>query len=188
MFHVPNAIKTCSRPSASIAPSGPKSCADSTSLFPRPRYRRGFRGSRTRTRTRSSPAPYVTPHQPLLGCPHFQPVQPHRPISTQQSIPSPNHLTPPATTTHHARAPKTVHAPADLVAALPRVYNDLVDAPLPHTVDALHVLVTWLPLRPPHWMVPRRPSWGEADEGGVGGDLVLGVLRRPVCGRCRVCV
>lgn len=129
--------------------------------------------------------PYVTPHQPLLGCPHFN-------LTAQSQlntiIHSKPHLSPLTTTTHDARAPQTVRAPPDPVAALSRVHDDVADPPLSHATHALHVLVTRLPLRPPHWMVPRRPAWGEADEGRLGRDLVLGFLRRSVRGRCRVCV
>lgn len=115
-------------------------------------------------------------------------LQPHRPSQPNTILHSKPHLSPPTTTTHDARAPQTVRAPPDPVAALASVHHDVADPPLPHATHAFHVLVTWLPLRPPHWMVPRRPAWGEADEGGLGRDLVLGLLWWSVCGRCRICV
>lgn len=170
MSRVPNRIEEPSRLSASTVP----------------RFGVTFCYQDHGCRTRFSPQPpYVTPHQPLSGCPHSN-LTAH--LNPTPYPPSKPHLSPPTTTTHDARAPQTVRAPPDLVSALASVHYDVADPPLPHAAHAFHVLVTWLPLRPPHWMVPRRPAWGEADEGGLGRDLVLGLLWRPVCGWCRICV
>lgn len=177
MSRVPNGIAEPSRLSPIIVPNDPRF---GVAFCPR------ATGHGCRTGFPTPKPPYVTPHQPLSGCPHSNLTAHLNPTPILHSKP---HLSPPTTTTtHDARAPQTVRAPPDPVAALASVHYDVANPPLPHAAHTFHVFLTWLPLRPPHWMVPRRPAWGEADEGGLGRDLVLGLLWRSVCGWCRICV
>lgn len=134
------------------------------------------------------PLAYVTPANPFRRPHHNLTSTPARHLPPPPTSPTSPHLNlhstlPHTTTPHsHARPPSTT----DALAALARVNDYLVDTPVPHAAHALHVIIPRLPLRPTHRLVPGRPAGGEAGKGGMGGDLVLGILWRAVCGRSGV--